>query len=121
MTLLAQSQATGCQRRTTQSAAQLPVRLLRPANRVVWTIGSDEVVHDATSIEGMYNGLKLRTRISSVFVNGLRSPYIDSGPIADCGVALRALFECRALLVCSAWEDREWACKDLRALNTEQS
>jgi hypothetical protein len=27
-------------------------RLLRPANRVIRTIGSDEVVHDAASIEG---------------------------------------------------------------------
>ena len=27
-------------------------RLLRPANRVIRTIGSDEVVHDATSIDG---------------------------------------------------------------------
>jgi hypothetical protein len=39
-------------RRTTRSAAQLPVDSYDPHNRVIRTIGSDEVVHDAASIEG---------------------------------------------------------------------
>ena len=43
-------------------------------------------------------------------------PTSISVPIGAYRVALRALFECHALPACSAWEDRERVCKDLRGL-----
>jgi hypothetical protein len=49
------------------------------------------------------------TEQSSVFVDGLRSTYIDSVPIAACGVALRALSNARHVAACSPWGERGFA------------